>query len=249
MKRSALQAKWARGSPRTAKRARTGGDGFRAPAPRRSQLASMATEVKFLDTSLAVTALALGTTSVNGEKDPVTLLSLSAMPQGDGPSNRDGRRVRLTHVEVKGVIIEDERAATGLDPPQNYFVALVLDRQTNGAQLNSEDVFTNQGAIDALGTSPFADLNFGKRFKVLASRVMKRTDLDISFVSATNNEHTGVLTPFHFNVPLNIPVMHSLTTGVVAACVDNSLHMIAWALEIAVSAPKIAYNARVRFVG
>ena len=57
-------------------------------------------------------------------------------------------------------------------------LALVLDMQTNGATISSENVYKNVSASGALAASPFRNLQFIKRFKVLKTKQIKLS-LDI----------------------------------------------------------------------
>ena len=105
-------------------------------------------EKKFFDTAVAMVALTAPTDAAGGEIDPTALpgavACLNAMAQGDGEQNRDGKKVVLKSVQVKGFVQKlGGELAAGPDSGTKVFVALVLDTQTNGAQLNSEDVFKN----------------------------------------------------------------------------------------------------------
>lgn len=103
-------------------------------------------EKKFYDTGYNA-AIVAPTDATGGEADPATVLTVSAPAQGDGEQNRDGKKIVAKYLEIKGTV----RAAATINQtvgPQRtqVFVAVVLDTQTNAAQLNSEDVFKNQNA-------------------------------------------------------------------------------------------------------
>ena len=196
-------------------------------------------ETKFLDSNYAPTAIAAAI--AGSEADPTTLLALNATAQGDGESERDGRRQCLKSVKVHGTVSLNPLANQSTSPADEIvFVALVLDTQSNKAQLNAEDVFK--------GTTPerpFRNLQYVDRFKVLAARTftMKYGD---GVWDGTNIEIGGVSEIFNFNKKLEVPVTYAATTGVIGSITDNSLHMVAISSS---SNAKLEYNARVTFVG
>lgn len=130
------------------------------------------------------------------------------------------------------------------------YVALVLDTQTNGAQLNSEDVFSNPGASIGLASSPLRNMSYTERFKVLKMKKIRVPVLSLTY-DGTNIEQTGVNIPFSMFVKLGglqTKFQSGTTTGYCGTIVDNSLHMIAFtnSNSIAVS---INYNSRLRYIG
>lgn len=205
-------------------------------------------EKKFLDTALTSTSLVGPTDSAGGEVDPTTFLGLTSIAQGDGESNRDGRKCVVKSIFVQGQIRTAKQAnSTAGDNSCLVYIAMVQDMQTNGAQLNSEDVFTNPAANINTCTAPFRNLEQVSRFKVLAKRTLKIENPNMTY-DGTNIEVNGTNTPFSMYVPMNMPIVFKGTTGVIANVSDNSVHMIAYANNLDL-APIIDYNARCRFVG
>lgn len=220
----------------------------RGPTARR--LASMGIETKFIDTGLVSSALAGAATTINGEQDPTTLNTISAIAIGDTESSRDGRTCTLKSVQVKGVIREP--FLEGVTSPLNengYFVAVVLDTQSNGAQLNSEDVFDNPSGSNIVTDQPMRNLQFINRFIVLWSKSFTRPARDGTVTNLPTAEYNASGVTFSMYKKLNVPVHFTLTTAAMAAIADNSLHVISWCRISAVLAPEISYSARVRFVG
>jgi len=129
------------------------------------------------------------------------------------------------------------------------YVALVLDTQTNGAQLNSEDVFSNPSANIATAAGPLRNMSYTERFKVLKKKKIRIPMLSLTY-DGTNIEQSGVQVPFSMFVKLGglqTKFQSGTTTGYVGTIVDNSLHVICYsnsALPVTVS-----YNARLRYVG
>ncbi len=206
----------------------------------------MGIELKFYD-SASSGALVAPTDAAGGELDPGTD-GLSTIAQGDGEQNRDGRQVYLKKVSVKGVIeVPVQTNATALDVSPTVYVALVLDKQTNGAQLNSEDVFTNPGGAANLACAPFRNLQYTKRFRVLKTVTIQIPQLEPSY-DGTNIEISGCNVPFEMHKDLNLETNYSGTTAVIANSVDHSIHVIAYTSSTTF-APTLNYNSRVRFVG
>ena len=225
--------------------------GRRRAFPARAHLASMATEVKYHDSGTSSGNLVTNTDATAGERDPAVELSLNSIAQGTGDQERDGRRITITHVRVQGFIREDEVGTPGtlVRPPQQYFVALVLDKQTNGAQLKSEEVFTNLVGTTNLGTDLMANLKFSKRFSILGMKRLRYANDAAISASVDTNGFNGVLTRFTFDKRLRLPVLYSESDPLITSIVDNSLHVIAFCLDTSVTTPKLAYAARIRFVG
>lgn len=206
-------------------------------------------ESKFYDTFLTSTALVASSDCSGCEFDPSATSMISTPAQGDGEQNRDGKKIIITSVEVKGTVnfpVLINQTTAGI--PYTYMVALVQDTQTNGAQLNSEDVYKNAVGINQANTFPLRNLLYSTRFRVLA--VQKgAVPQPLPAYDGTNIELSGSVIPFDFYKKVNIPVnFNATTTSTVAAVVDNSLHVIAFVSSVA-QAPTIQYQARIRFQG
>jgi len=205
-------------------------------------------ENKFYDTSLTA-ALTASTNWAGAEHDPAGVLCISAPAQGDGESNRDGKKINITSAHVTGTIYCAAQAnQTASDAAPVVFIALVLDMQTNGAQLNSEDVYTNPLGNSIANVNPLRNLQYSKRFKVLKTKTLQLPVPSITY-DGTNIEQSGFVRSFRMDISkMALPVTFTATTAGVANVVDNSLHIIAVATNIDM-APAISYNARIRFVG
>lgn len=209
-------------------------------------------EHKFLDLQLQPTTVAAATALTGGEYDPSSEQCLSSPPQGDGASSRDGKRIVIDSVYVKGLVkraqLEDQ---TNPPPPEKVYVALVLDTQTNGAQLNSEDVFLNTAVNADTNICPLRNLTNSERFRIIDTALI---DLDVSALSVEADNAfswAGVAKEFTFyhkfkdgGLPVNFVATSS--SGTVGATVDNSLHIIAFSISAAAT---ICYNSRIRFQG
>jgi len=247
-KRSAYSAFGAAG--RYAKRIR-GAGGYaaaRAGGMRRLRRRNVRTagflgiEKKFYDSELAGTAIAVGT--AGSEVDPAgNLKCLNAITQGDGESSRDGRKCMLKSVQVRGNIYvtglaDQADAASGLV----VRVLMVHDKQTNGAQLNAEDVLKDAGA----DINDMINMQYSRRFRILYDRTFSLRPVSTMTDGAATGSIAYEQMPFKIFKSLNMPVNYTGTTEDIANITDNSLHMIAIAGG---AGANITYTARVRFVG
>ncbi len=204
-------------------------------------------EKKFVDSTRVGLTVASPAAGAGGEIDPATVNCLNAVSQGDGESQRDGRQARLLGITVKGHLERtqvSDQADTGA--AATLFIALILDKQTNGAQFNSEDVYVNPGNNSVTGPHPFRNLANVARFDVLASKTVS-FDGPTTGTDGTNTLSTsGQSRPFVFSKPLNLVVNYTGTTANVSTVSDYSLHLVAYASSAGFT---VSYNARVRFVG
>jgi len=207
-------------------------------------------ERKFYDTMLIAGAIAAPTDATGGEHDPSATSMISTPTQGDGEQQRDGKQIACLFVEVCGAITwPAAKAQTDIPQGLGVYVACVLDTQTNGAQMNSEDCFKNLGASAATAPDCIRNLLFGKRFRILKQR---RYDLMVNPAGIAANDYAygGGRQDFKWYIPLKgLKInFNSGITASVANVVDNSIHMIAFA-NTTTPQLSISYNARLRFLG
>lgn len=209
-------------------------------------------EKKFLDTARADGAVGTAAACTGGEADPAgtgCTGCLSVPAQGDGEQNCDGKKYVIDSLIIKGYVRTGSETSEAPTEANKVFVAVVLDTQTNGAQMNSEDCFKNLLNTTAGLANVTKNLLGGNRFRILKSHVFDLTPIGIAGTVATS-AHYAVRREFDWYIPFKggLPVRLN-GTGVdanVANCIDNSLHVIAFS-TIADSA--LAYNARIRFQG
>ncbi len=205
-------------------------------------------ERKFYDTHLDDATLTAPTDASGGEHNPSAAICLNSITQGDGEEQRDGRKCTVQSVFVKGIVncAIQQNASSGDDGTKIY-IALVLDTQTNGALLNSEDVFKNESGVGKLAGSPMRNMQFTQRFRILDTAELTLQNPNISW-DGTNIEQQGLVEPFQLSSNVSFNTLYSGTTEDIANITDNSLSIIAYCSSISLI-PKLFYNARVRFVG
>ncbi len=207
----------------------------------------LAIEKKFIDYSVATDAFVNST--AGAEMDPASSVNcLNAVAIGDGECNRDGRQVKSLSVHVRGYVIRTALIAETTPPAgRNVAIYLVWDKQTNGAQFNSEDVMINTSTNVTTMSKAFRNLQFIKRFSIL-----DQAHMDFGRAPFTNEDTganydtSGDIQSFEFNATLGHVVNYKNTTAVVASIVDNSYHVMGIASG---SGFTIHYNSRYRFAG
>ncbi len=204
-------------------------------------------ENKFKDFALNGTAITQ--TWAGGELDDPTAMALSAVQQGDGESQRDGRVFTINSVHLSGNIAQTSLESQTVPISDSIVrLALVWDTQSNNAQLNAEDVMLPIGTNRDIHS--FRNLQFSKRFIVLK-------DMKIRVPAAQTSTNEGavnlfanpvVLVNFKMNKSFKkgIKVRCNATTAVVTSVTDNSLHLIGCSNA---STNTITYTSRVRFTG
>jgi len=206
-------------------------------------------EKKFFDTFKTTTVIANPANCTGGELDPATDNCLNGVVQGDGESNRDGKNYIIKSLHFNGRVVTNSQnnKTVGWIPP-SVFIAIVLDTQTNGAQLNSEDVYTNPLGSSATNTCLQRNLQYSSRFRVLKTWKLDFNDPPFSW-DGTDLESCGQSQSIEAHLDnLNIKVSCSATTGTVAAITDNSLHVIGFTTN-GTETVNLCYNSRIRFMG
>lgn len=213
------------------------------------QSAAFTQELKYFDAGVFGTAIAASTTMAGLENDPDTANMLGAIAQGDGANNREGRQTLIKSVFVNGhVLIPIRSDQTDMPVGQTFFIALILDTQTNGAQFNSEDVYVNTGSDAQLAVHPMRELENTKRFRVVDSVTLVTPQLSAFNDGAATASVSGVHIPFKLSWSGNLKQHWTSGTGAVTACSDNSFHVLA-ACTTTAGTPVIYYQSRVRFLG
>ncbi len=206
-------------------------------------------ELKFFETKLTGLTMARTIDASGGMVDPILGDSLNAIDEGTGQSERDGRKALLKSIVVEGMIAADTNDLSAVAHRQAYFfIALVLDTQTNGAQMTSEGAFKNVGSNTDLSASPMPNLEFQSRFKIIKQlRLRAPVNYAVPDGAATGSV-SGYQLPWRMAASFNIPVNYTAIDGGISTIMDNSLHLIAWTSS-GEQTPKISYSCRVRFLG
>lgn len=204
--------------------------------------------LKFLDLSISNTTIANNQNMTGGELDPTTQDCLNAMVEGNTPSARLGRFIEMRSIKVKGRVQFAEELAIATPPGEPVVsLFLVMDKQTNTAQMASQDLFTNKGASITLLSSLFMDMENTDRFQILDSVKIKLT-VDTTQQATDVYSHSGAETLFSLSYRWKSGKRVLFTGGAggtVSNIADNSLHVIGFVNS---NDPcTVTYNSRLRF--
>lgn len=209
-------------------------------------------EHKFVDIAKSSWSIAAPTDATGGVVTPASGITgcLSAPAQGDGPSNRDGNKIVIDEINcLVNISVASQADATAADTSCIVFVALVEDKQTNGAVFGSESVFSNPGAAAVLAADPFRNMSYTSRFNILK---MKRIVLRIPTLTydGTNIEQSGFHTSVRLKWKGKMPVTFTTasTTADIANVTDSSVNLVVFCSNTSL-APLLNFNCRTRFWG
>lgn len=214
---------------------------FTDPVPRATVVRDKL-ELKFFDVESVDDAFS----SAWAAMEPATT-NLTAVAQGDGESNRDGRKYRIHGIYIKGFIkINGAESATTPPPDVQCRICLVWDKQTNGAQLTATDVMDAGQTVDVFS---FRNLQHTERFTVLYDRIYtikrpQQTNEGAINLFASPDTLTPIKIMKTFKVPIEVNT--DGTTADIANITTNSIHMIGVATA---STPTLSYTCRLRFTG
>ncbi len=197
-------------------------------------------EPKTLDAEINSTAIPILPTMVDAELDPADDY-FPICPQGDTAFNREGQEVIVTGIEVQGLLTSNPTTLT--TQTAQVLVLLVEDKQTNGAQLNSEDVLaTVTNSVN--NCSGFRDVGHRRRFRVHWKKRFILTPQMAGLNASVSTQQ--VLVPFSIFVkPMVRMKWKSSGTGI-ADVNGSTFHMLAVATQ---SDCSLSYRLRSHFKG
>lgn len=150
-------------------------------------------------------------------------------------------------LRIQGCITASiDAASSTVNYDRSVRVILVLDKQTNGVQLNAEDVM----AATATGSaqSAYQSLDTLGRFKVLKDKFFVLPNGSTGNDAATTMSTGGGRKTFKWSVRWRkglIVRFNATNGGTVADIVDNSFHIIASYNSLSTGATVMTYNCRV----
>ncbi len=184
-------------------------------------------ELKFFDTVVAGTALAVG--------GVITSPSLNIVPQGITESERVGRKMIIKKLNMRFLLQFNNGTAETADVVR---VIVVLDKQTNKTAFAITDVLetTSEGSFNNLANK--------NRFLILMDRyeaINKQVDIG-------TNVNEFVQAWSWFSKELNIPVEfdNSVATGAVSSQTSNNIAV--FALTLNSTTISLGYTARIRYL-
>lgn len=181
-------------------------------------------ETKYLDTTVASTTLSnVGTILSN---------SLNVIPQGDGQSDREGRRVIIVKISLRGIISTDATEDT-----DSYRFIIYMDTQTNAAAATVAMILESTVVLS------FNNMSNSRRFRILydSHGVLSPTAGIVGAFASTTKW-------IKFNKKCNIIIDYNATatTGAIGTITSNNIGV----LGISTSGrANVTFTARIRFRG
>lgn len=212
-------------------------------------------ERKYYDSLLSAANVAGSTNWQGTELVPLVKLTLCVPTQGSGISNRIGRKIAVHKIKVRGVLVPTVLSdqADMVNPP-SVRLLLVQDKQTNGSQMQGEEIMQAPAtATTALTNTSFQSLaNFG-RFRVLKDKQYTWAHNSSGTDGANTNSIASHIKPFKFTVNFRKPVIVHFNSqnggagdGDIGDIVDNSFHIIG-NQQVGNWTVTCSYNARTVF--
>ncbi len=198
---------------------------------------------KFQDATLINTWVAIPI-EVSDHSATETAGNMLMIAQGNGQSQRVGRKIMLTNISVRWVAtrvaITDQEAAMA---PTIVRMVWYIDRQANGAVATPSDIFTDTGE-DFL---QFRNLANAQRFKILKDIEVTLNPSAGAGDGTVENDWAGETKVGQFHKILNLPILYnqSATTGAIATIESNVIGCIM--VSSVAEAALVTFNTRSRF--
>lgn len=226
----------------------------------RARGANVTGEMKYFDTENTGQALTAVTTTwpANTMCDPTATINLGVGPVvsplclfdptvGAALNQRIGRKCWVYKIKINGCIsVNSQVAQTVADSASKVRIALVMDRQTNAAQMTGAALYNDATTASATIQSFQNPNNFG-RFAVLKEKFFVMQNPNIAQNTASTIEQQGLKTSFKFNVNFKTPIVvnfNAANGGTVQDIIDNSFHVVG-ASDLVPLSPTISYYCRV----
>ncbi len=168
---------------------------------------------------------------------------ISAIPQGDGESERIGRKATITNIMFKGHL---ELGTVATEVCANRVrICIVVDHSTNGVAFVASDVFNTAGTGDI---DAYRDLSLVGRFRVLYDKTFT---INPQLAGNGTAEQSAVtMRAISGNVKCCIPIEYdaSAATGAITTQQVNSIHFVMFE---EVASPDVVFHrtVRIRYVG
>lgn len=206
-------------------------------------------ENKYFNSFLSNDTIVEGTSLAGLELDPSTLNTLFAPTEGNDISDRQGRKVWVKGIRLRGMIQLRDSTNTRVDQTSVRLI-LYMDKQTNAAQVQSETYLESAGSASENIFCAFQNLDSLGRFKTIKDKIY-RIPVGTVWYNGTATGTQGTQVPFKWNITFKRPIQvnfNNTNGGTVADIVDNSFHIVGMAeSESTATTLLLSYNCRVRF--
>ncbi len=187
-------------------------------------------ELKFFNTDFDVTLATTGTIRS----------SLNLIGQGDGESQRVGRKVVVSSIAINGnwALADTTSANSGTAIVR---MIIYIDHQCNGAAA---------GVLDILNTNNYQahdELRLEDRFTILVDDTLG-LNKSVAAGNGTANDLFGYSEPYIMQLDVHIPISFSGDTGALTEITGNNIGVLTIANRIE-GAPRFESKVRLRYDG
>jgi len=204
-------------------------------------------EVKWFDVSGSYTTWVAASADLPSH---VMLDSLNRIEAGDKGFNRNGNKIQVTKINIRGACLMAENSNTtftATSPGQVYFRwMLMIDTQANGSSPGATDIFEqNPTSLDQFDV--YNSLTESGRFKVLMDKFIRVDQAHPMYNSTTEHTHVGNrLTHFKKTIKVNLPIVYSDNLSNMASVRNNNIFMIIFNGHDGTHC-QVSYRCRIRF--
>lgn len=232
-----------------------------APIARAIQTSEIKYVDGYLDNTNLVDVSANDSTWAGAELNPRQATAvygcLPVPQQGTNYADRDGRKIFLKKIHIKGILHKPQvNALTGANKLGFARLIVVKDKQTSGVALSAENV-VGQGLGSDGNAALSADVaamaltkpdGWG-RYQILKDKIFVPKSPP-SYQDGTDGAISGMDIPFKMTINVNEYVNFTASTGAIGSIQDCSIHLLGVQSEGAAFAQwTISYVARTSFVG
>lgn len=176
--------------------------------------------------------------------------------QGDDYGDRDGRKIIIKKIVIRGKIqwpaLDSITASAQVGPIVRLLV--VKDTKANGAGITVSNVIGpgigSDGQATLLADAGIMALSKPEgwgRYQIMKDKMYTRPLAPLVH-DGTDGAMMGLETPFKFTLNLNTEVNFSASTGAIGSIVDNAFHLCGASGAVG-TAVSVSYVARTTFVG
>lgn len=195
----------------------------------RTRGAQVQGEMKYFDTEKSLSAISESNDWTGTEQDPTTFDTLFVPVTGAGINQRIGKACKVLKMKMRFLLDAPQQLnQTGADPAATCRILVYLDKQTNSAQAQGEQVMT-AGVSDGTGILQFQNINNFGRFQVIKDWTFSLANPNMSY-DGTNIEQAGLAKTWKMTRKFKKPIVvrfNATNGGTIADIVDNSFHVIA----------------------
>lgn len=204
-------------------------------AMRKARFVGGRPELKFFDNAISFQSDATSEIPASGQ--------LCTIAQGDGPQNREGRKVNIKSILFNGnatLIPAAAATTTGV-----VCMWIVQDTQCNGAAAtvanDDTGIFTAAGANATLSVRCLANVD---RFKIL-----KKFTFTLAPHAGATTAYNNVVIPFSYYKKVDIPIQYDnvATTGAIGTIRSNNIFLVSGATPNIDDQCTISGTLRLRF--